>query len=167
MVIVKPTDLEDCFSRFKSEDPADERQCAIIYGVYAPSKFRSEDEQTRFNFVVYSDVTYLASGSPVSGKVDEKEFQYYVFDALCKDCPIVVSVSTYSSGDPDLYIKFGDSSLPSLTSFDLQSSTFQSELMRIDLDMQELKDKKITSLQGPIIVGVYGKKKSDFQISIT
>ena len=84
MVIIKPSDLQDCFSRFKSDDISfDERQCAIVFGVYAPQKrvskswyhmYSSEEDQTRFNFVVYSDVTYLTNGSPVSGKVDEKEF---------------------------------------------------------------------------------------------
>jgi len=75
MLIIKPSDLQHCFSRFKSDDISfDEKQCAIVFGVYAPQNLRSEEDQTRFNFVVYSDVTYLTNGSPVSGKVDEKEF---------------------------------------------------------------------------------------------
>lgn len=70
----------------------------------------------------------------MSGKVDENEFQYYIFDALCADCPIIVSVSTFSTGDPDLYIKFGDTQLPTTTSYDVLSTTFMSELLRIDLE---------------------------------
>jgi hypothetical protein len=61
---------------------------------------------TRFNFVVYSDVIQLASGTSLAGSVKEGDFQYYIFEAYCKDCPIIISLSTFSSGDPDLYINF-------------------------------------------------------------
>lgn len=103
----------------------------------------------------------------MSGKVDENEFQYYIFDALCTDCPIVISLSTFSSGDPDLFIKFGDAQLPTTTSFDIQSTTFKSELLRIDLDNNDLQAKGIKTLKGTMIIGVFGKKKSDYQISVT
>lgn len=103
----------------------------------------------------------------MSGKVNEKEFQYYIFDALCHDCPIVISLSTFSNGDPDLYISFGDHSLPTKTTYDIYSSTYKSELIRISLDSDEVKNAGIKTLKGSLIIGVYGVKKSDFQISVT
>ena len=109
-----------------------------MFGIYAASSGGANEDaddeyNTRYNFVVYSDIIFLQNGVSVSGKVDDKEFQYYYFDALCSDCPIIVSVSSFSSSDPDVYISFGDHSLPTTSSYDLWSSTFKSELIRIDL----------------------------------
>jgi hypothetical protein len=39
VVRIKPTDLADCFSRYRapsSEDSAQEKECVIIFGVYSP-----------------------------------------------------------------------------------------------------------------------------------
>lgn len=80
----------------------------------------------------------------------------------------MVSLSTYSAnGDPDLYISYGDHSLPTLTTYDIYSSTYKSELVRISLDSDQVKDKKIKTLKGQWIFGVYGVRKSDFAISVT
>jgi hypothetical protein len=58
--------------------------------------------------VVYTDIIFLQNGASISGKVDVHEFQYYLFEAACNDCPIVISLSTYGNGDPDLYINQGE-----------------------------------------------------------
>lgn len=86
---------------------------------------------------------------------------------MCHDCPIVVSVSTFSTGDPDLYINFGDHSLPTKTTYDVYSSTYKSELIRITLDSDDVKKAGVKTLKGSLIIGVYGVKKTDFSISVT
>eukprot|EP00347_Sterkiella_histriomuscorum_P008919 403343241 len=170
MINIQESQMKDCFGRYTGGEDQSERICAIVFGVYSPTQNANSDDDdsnTRFNFVVYSDIIFIQNSVVMSGKVNEKEFQYYFFDALCEDCPIVVSVSTFSNGDPDLYINYGDHSLPTKTTYDIHSSTYKSELIRISLDSDEVKDASIKSLKGSWIIGVYGNRQSNFQISVT
>ncbi|CDW91451.1 UNKNOWN [Stylonychia lemnae] len=168
MISISNDNLKDCFSRHTDTNVA--AQCAIVFGVHQKpedSQKLEADDSIRYNFVVYTDILFLQNGAPVSGKVDEREFQYYLFEASCLDCPIVISLSTFGNGDPDLYISQGENQLPTLTNFDLYSSTFKSELVRISLDSSEIQAKGIKNLKGSWIVGVYGVKKSEYSISVT
>jgi hypothetical protein len=36
MVVIKPDDLKSCFSKFKSDDSSDPKQCGIIFGISSP-----------------------------------------------------------------------------------------------------------------------------------
>lgn len=71
-------------------------------------------------------------------------------------------MSTFASGDPDLYISFGDHNIPTTRTYDLYSSTYKSELIRISLDSEEVKKAGIKTLKGSLIIGVYGVKKSEY-----
>lgn len=78
-----------------------------------------------------------------------------------------MSLSTFSSGDPDLYINYGDSRLPTKEDSDISRATFKSEVVELSLDRDFYKSKKIKSMKGPYIIGVYGNKKSTYTLSIT
>lgn len=88
---------------------------------------------SRYNFVVYVDIMQLLDKVPVSASVEQGTFQYFIFESSCDDCTILVSLSTRGSGDPDLYINFGDERLPSREDSDMQSSTLKSEVITINL----------------------------------
>ena len=79
----------------------------------------------------------------------------------------MISVQKFSSGDPDLYINYGDLKLPSKTSYDFKSSTFRSEMVFINLKNSFFVDNNLTSMRGTYIVGVYGTKKSNYTITFT
>lgn len=76
-------------------------------------------------------------------------------------------MSTYSTGDPDLYINYGDTRLPTKEDHDMSKTTFKSEIIEFNLENQYYKQKKIKSMKGPYIIGIYGRKKSTYTISIT
>jgi hypothetical protein len=86
----------------------------------------------------------------------------------CDKCSIIISVSTYASGDPDLYINYGDTRLPTKEDHDLSRTTFKSEIIELNLDSFEFfKKNKIYSMKGPFIIGIYGKLRTTYTISIT
>jgi hypothetical protein len=99
--------------------------------------------------------------------VEQGDFAYYLFESTCDDCTILVSLSTVGNGDPDLYINFGDEKLPSRDQYDMMSSTFKSEVITINLQHSYFKNKKLTSMKGPYLIGVYGVKKSNYTLVIS
>lgn len=103
----------------------------------------------------------------MTNTVEKGEYQYYLYEATCDDCGIIISLSTYSSGDPDLYINYGDSNMPTKESHDIKSSTLKSELLTLDLENDFFKSYKIKSLAGKYVIGVYGVKKSLYTLTIS
>ena len=71
---------------------------------------------------------FLFSNHPQSNVVEEGKFQYYAFEANCDDCVIVIALSTFGNGNPDLYINFGDEELPNLDNHHIGKSTLRSEV---------------------------------------
>lgn len=168
--------LKDCFDRFSQRFGPD-RECAIIFGVYSPATGKDSSQITdisqvdryssRYNFVVYMDLMELMSQAPVSGQVEKGEFQYYHFESTCVDCTIMISLSTVSSGDPDLYVNFGDDRLPTRESSDMKSSTFKSEMITINLNHPYFKTNSIKSMKGPFVIGIYGVKRSNYTLVVS
>lgn len=78
-----------------------------------------------------------------------------------------MSLSTVGSGDPDLYINFGDEKLPTKDDAHMYSSTLKSEVITIGLAHSHFKKNNIKSMRGPFIIGVYGVKKSNFTLVLS
>lgn len=78
-----------------------------------------------------------------------------------------MSLSTIGSGDPDLFINIGDERLPSKDSADISSSTLKSEIVTINLKHPFFVTHGRKSMRGPFLIGVYGRKKSNFTLSLT
>jgi hypothetical protein len=49
----------------------------------------------------------------------------------------------------------------------MKSSTGRSELVRLDLQTEEVKRANVRNLQRTYIIGVYGKSQADYAISVT
>lgn len=78
-----------------------------------------------------------------------------------------MSLSTVGSGDPDLYINIGDERLPSKDNSDISSSTLKSEIVTINLKHPWFVTHGRKSMRGPFLIGVYGRQKSNFTLSLT
>lgn len=76
-------------------------------------------------------------------------------------------ISLSGSGDPDLYVNFGDERLPTRDSSDMMSSTFKSEIVTINLKHPYFKKNSLKSMKGPYVIGVYGQKSSNYTIAIS
>ena len=90
----------------------------MIIGVYAekiPIVQSSEEVDpvhifpvTAFKLILYTNMMHLQTFSPITTLVEEEHFQYYHIEATCDNCTLLIGISTFSSGDPDLYINYGD-----------------------------------------------------------
>jgi hypothetical protein len=114
------------------------------------------------------DLQQLMSQAPVTSFVDKGEFQYYQFESTCVDCTILISLSTVGNGDPDLYVNFGESrGFPSREESHMQSSTFKSEMITINLNHPFFKVNNLKSMKGSFIIGVYGAKRSNYTLVVS
>jgi hypothetical protein len=166
--------LKDCFDRFSTARFGSERECAILFGVFSPPSGKDikdysliDQYSSRYNFVVYMDLMQLMSSAPMSGQVEQGEFQYYHFESTCVDCTILISLSTVGSGDPDLYVNFGDERLPTREEADMMSSTFKSEMITINLNHPYFKTNDIKSMKGPFVIGIYGVRRSNYTVVVS
>ncbi len=109
----------------------------------------------------------LMNQSPISDIVQEGEFNYYIYEVTCDDCGVVFNLASLSTCDPDLYITYGDTRLPSLEHYDLKSATFKSEILTLDLTHDFYLSNKLKSMRGPYILGVYGSKRGTYTLSVS
>jgi hypothetical protein len=98
---------------------------------------------------------------PATGHVRRGEFSYFLYRSTCTNCSIIISLSSYSSGDPDLYIIKGDR-LPTLEDYDFRSSTLSQEVVTLSPETPFMKDKGYTSMEGYYVIGVFGSKNTTF-----
>ncbi len=73
--------------------------------------------------MAYSEIMMLMNHAPVSGLVSEGDFQYYLYEATCEKCSILLHLSTLGFGNPDLYISYGEDRLPTLDNYDIISTS--------------------------------------------
>ena len=102
--------------------------------------------------------------SPLTATVEENAWNYYVFDVTCDDCVLLIQVTTFGSGDPDLYVTYGDSRMPDEENYDFKSSTSKSEILSIDKENTFFTSYKLTSISGKYTIGVFGVKRSLYTI---
>ncbi|CDW74582.1 UNKNOWN [Stylonychia lemnae] len=178
---IKPSDLEDCFEKCDI-DSSDLRQCGIIFGIHAKMshdqipEFNSTEAEndysqnlynTKYNFIAYTDVALLLNQQPVTNTVEEGDYHYYLYEITCDDCGVIISLNTFGSGDPDLYVGYGDNKIPQKDDYDFMSSTTKSELLTLDLNHEFYKSYKLKSMKNSYIIAVYGVKKSLYTLSVS
>jgi len=44
--------------------------------------------------------------------VEENDYHYYLYEITCDSCGVIISLTTFGSGDPDLYVGYGDNKIP-------------------------------------------------------
>lgn len=77
---------------------------------------------------------------------------------------MIIALSSYSSGNPDIYITKG-LRLPSQNDYDMKRSTYDSEVLMLNLN-DTLFLKNVTSMADYYVIGVYGKKNTTFQLTV-
>ena len=134
-------------------------ECVVEFGI-----FPAGNETVEYDFVAYKDVMELKSMVPAYGYVQEHHFQYFIYREDCADCTLILSLSSLSSADPELYITKGGSRLPTREDYDIRRVTMHSEILELSLQMDELN--KHTSMQDYYVIGVYADTNTTFQLSV-
>jgi hypothetical protein len=139
--------------------------CVIIFGVHSLNGGKY-NEQVFFNFVVYKNVLELHNNIPATGYAKAGEFTYFIYKSVCSNCSILIGLSSYFNGDPDIYVIRAENNgtrLPSLTDYDFKKSTMNSEILTLNLDAVPANNKpRYESMEGLYIIGVYGSNNSTF-----
>jgi hypothetical protein len=99
------------------------KSCGLIFGVFnnlseMKVNDKEDDSSIEYKFVLFENMIKLENQSPLSNTVQKDQFQYYIIESTCDNCTLMISVQKFSSGDPDLYINYGDLKLPSKNSYD-------------------------------------------------
>jgi hypothetical protein len=91
--------------------------------------------------------------------VREGEFMYFLYQENCKDCSILISLSSHSGGSTtEVYIKKG-MTLPTKESYDMKRSGGDVIALSKN-DSPMLKD--VASMADIYVIAVYGKKNTTF-----
>ena len=48
----------------------------------------------------------LMSDKAIESYVDEKSYQYFLYEVDCDKCSVMIGLQSFSGGDPDLYVRF-------------------------------------------------------------
>lgn len=81
-----------------------------------------DSDTVLYNFNAYIGIMQLKDNVPAYGFVREGEFSYFIYRETCPDCNIILSLSSYSNGDPDIYINKG-TKLPSKEHYNIKRMT--------------------------------------------
>jgi hypothetical protein len=88
-----------------------------------------------------------------------------MFKVDCDNCTVLIGLQSFTGGDPDLYINYGDDDLPDKDSYDFKSTSIGSEVFTLTLSDPYFKKHGYDSMKGMFTLAVFGKTKSTFIIS--
>ncbi len=71
------------------------------------TKILRHTAQQMFDLVAYVNIQQLVSETPVQVRLEENEYQYFLYDVDCNECTILFGLQSFSGGDPDIYINYG------------------------------------------------------------
>lgn len=86
--------------------------------------------------------------------LEAEEYHYYIYTSTCQDCSIIITVSPYGQGDPDLFVNIGADRLPLIEDCDIKSTWRGQETLEIDLHHEYFMKHNIQSMNGTYIIGV-------------
>lgn len=163
---IDSSDLYDCIEEAKDELDEyvmnDEAECAIVIGVVG--KFL---ELSQFSLVSFFDMQVARKDTPITASIEKGEYQYFLYDAKCGNCSLIVGLQSIGGGDADLFVNYGEKSLPTNTSFDFSSNKFGSEFLILDSSQQYFQDNNLTSIESIYILAVYAKRRTTFILQVT
>jgi len=90
---------------------------------------------------------------------------YFMYEVTCEDCTIIVGLQSFSHGDPDLYINYGDEKLPEKERHDFESTATGSEVLTIDKSHPFFNKNRGRSMKNIYTIAVYGRSMSTFILS--
>jgi len=107
-------------------------KCNIVFGVLAESS--NSNEQAYFNFVIFKNIYQIQNDVPANGYVSQGNFTYFLYYSSCSNCSMIIALSSFANGNPDLYVikeTREDPQLPTLTNYDFKSASLTSETLSI------------------------------------
>jgi hypothetical protein len=127
------------------------RNCQYIIAVNCYS-------HTLYTIVASStaSASVLQSGRPISGFVQQDEWQYYRFQASLAGLPMILALNSLT-GDPDLYVST-TISRPNREDAELHSAAVGSDVLTINAADVRL---------GWYYIGVYGWRSSSYTLTVT
>ena len=95
-----------------SDEEKKSAECGLIFAV--EGKSQAKGNPIFYTFTLYSGIVEIHDSKPVTDRVVKGHWKYYLFEAKCESCSILISLQSISNGDPDLYINKGDGNLPTI-----------------------------------------------------
>ena len=77
----------------------------------------------------------------------------------------MLGLQSFSGGDPDLFVNFGQEALPAKDQYDFASDSYGNEVLTIDLNDEYFAKAKLSSMKGTYTIAAYGKKAGTFILS--
>jgi hypothetical protein len=77
----------------------------------------------------------------------------------------LLGLQSFSGGDPDLFVNFGQETLPAKDQYDFASDSYGNEVLTIDLNDEYFAKAKLSSMKGTYTIAAYGKKAGTFILS--
>lgn len=144
-----------------SERDQDAQECTLVISVYG----KEASPFNQFDLVARTNMQQLSTETPVQVRLGEGEYQYFFYDVECDDCTILLGLQSFSGGDPDLFVNFGQDQLPTKDQCDFASDSYGNEVLSIDLNNKYFAKQKLSSMKGTYTVATYGKKAGLFILS--
>jgi hypothetical protein len=132
--------------------------CIALVGVYCFS------DLCRYTLNARQDGLFvLLEGDVVYGNVDSRKYVYYDFYIDKDDASFLITLSSISDGDPDLFVNKGSSKKPTEKDYMWSSVTWKGETLLITSSDSQFQG---GSMKGHYIIGVYGYTTTAYTISI-
>jgi len=156
LIHLKKTEVKEACGDFKD--------CLLVIGV----RGEAVREFSEYTLIAYSHLPILTSNSPMISKIDSDSMNYFAYRSQCESCSIIISASSFSvEDDIDMYINIGkNKQLPTREEYDIKSEQWFSEMVEINLDHDYFKGKKVDSMKGVYLIGIYAKKETTISIEI-
>ena len=134
-------------------------ECVGVIGVYCYSEMCRYTLSGRQN-----NLFVLSEGEFIYGVVNASSYKYYDFYNDREDATLLITLTCFSDGEPDLYVSKGSDARPNQNDFTWSAATWESESLLISKDDPFLKN---SSMQGHYIIGVYGRSMSAYTITVS
>ena len=98
-------------------------------------------------------------------RLGKNEYQYFLYDVECDDCTLLFGLQSFSVGDPDIFINYGQEDLPDKERHDFESTAYGNEVLTLYLNDKYFVHRKLASMKETYTIAVFGKKEGTFVLS--
>lgn len=143
-----------------------EEFCTLLVSVKGENDFYNNNKSMEYDISLSYSVVEISINKPMTNSITKSQYQFYRIDLSSSNVDEIqdlIFTLTTSEGDCDLYVSYGER-LPTMSDYDFKSSTFETELIQINLDDPFFKDNKITSLRGVYTIGVFSWVNSTYTL---
>ena len=114
-----------------------------------------------FGLVITSEITPLTAGKPSYSSVDDNSYRYFSLEVTNPNSTLLISLTPFGDGDPDLFVSFGEASRPTFESSQFVSTIYQSDIIQIS--NEDLGQRK--TMEGTWVIGVFSFEACNFELT--